>query len=72
MPAAGSEVESARRSYGAHDLPQCLEIRTARMDCAFDVGLGSRPELGVDQLFMGSVHRPVLLRSAWEEWITLN
>jgi hypothetical protein len=66
------DMPSARRSHGAHDLPQCLEIRAARMDCAFDVGLGSRPELGVDHLFMGSVYPPILLQSFPEEWITLN
>jgi hypothetical protein len=42
------------------------------MDCALDIGLGSLPELGIDHLFMGSVHPPVLLQSFPEEWITLN
>ena len=64
MPATGAEVESARRSRGADDRFQGLEIRPACVDCAVDIGFGARPELGVDDLLMCSVHRSVLLRPA--------
>jgi hypothetical protein len=73
MPATGAEVESARRLHAADHNLQGLEIRAARMNRAFNVGFGARPELGVNELalVMAQSSCGQLQRSA-VTWITID
>ena len=57
VAAAGTEIERARRSPLANDRFQGLEVRALGMNGAFDIGLRARPELGLDDFLVGSVHQ---------------